>query len=110
MLILGCDRNNDTVARLFDERNLAVKRAIHHLIEAAHKDGKTVSICGQAPSEFPEFTNFLIQSGIDMFHLTPIWLKNLSETWPTLNNGLCWIKQPVGEFKILPITIGRKTG
>ncbi|ARW24800.1 Pyruvate, water dikinase [Pediococcus acidilactici] len=75
MLILGCDRNNDTVARLFDERNLAVKRAIHHLIEAAHKDGKTVSICGQAPSEFPEFTNFLIQSGIDYVSVNPDMVK-----------------------------------
>ncbi|CAM3211081.1 phosphoenolpyruvate synthase [Lactiplantibacillus plajomi] len=75
MLILGCDRNNDTVASLFDERNLAVKRAIRHLIAAAHKDGKTVSICGQAPSEYPEFTNFLIQSGIDYVSVNPDMVK-----------------------------------
>jgi len=75
MLILGCDRNNDTVASLFDERNLAVKRAIRHLIKAAHKDGKTVGICGQAPSEFPEFTNFLIQSGIDYVSVNPDMVK-----------------------------------
>ncbi|ALO04368.1 phosphoenolpyruvate synthase [Lactiplantibacillus paraplantarum] len=75
MLILGCDRNNDTVAHLFDERNLAVKRAIRHLIKAAHKDGKTVSICGQAPSEYPEFTNFLIQSGIDYVSVNPDMVK-----------------------------------
>ncbi|WP_334329682.1 phosphoenolpyruvate synthase [Companilactobacillus sp. HBUAS59699] len=75
MLILGCDRNNDTVAPLFDERNLAVKRAIRHLIKAAHKDGKTVSICGQAPSEYPEFTNFLIQSGIDYVSVNPDMVK-----------------------------------
>lgn len=75
MLILGCDRNNDTVARLFDERNLAVKRAIRHLIKAAHKDGRTVSICGQAPSEYPEFTNFLIQSGIDYVSVNPDMVK-----------------------------------
>ncbi|WP_412990302.1 phosphoenolpyruvate synthase [Pediococcus siamensis] len=75
MLILGCDRNNDTVARLFDERNLAVKRAIRHLIKVAHKDGKTVSICGQAPSEYPEFTNFLIQSGIDYVSVNPDMVK-----------------------------------
>lgn len=75
MLILGCDRNNATVASLFDERNLAVKRAIRHLIKAAHKDGRTVSICGQAPSEYPEFTNFLIQSGIDYVSVNPDMVK-----------------------------------
>ena len=75
MLLLGCDRNNDTVASLFDERNLAVKRAIRHLITAAHKDGKTVSICGQAPSEFPDFTNFLIQNGIDYVSVNPDMVK-----------------------------------
>lgn len=75
MLILGCDRNNDTVASLFDERDLAVKRAIRHLIKTAHKDGKTVSICGQAPSEYPEFTNFLIQSGIDYVSVNPDMVK-----------------------------------
>lgn len=75
MLILGCDRNNDTVASLFDERNLAVKRAIRHLIKVAHKDGKTVSICGQAPSEYPDFTNFLIQSGIDYVSVNPDMVK-----------------------------------
>ena len=75
MLILGCDRNNDTVASLFDERNLAVKRAIRHLIKAAHKDGKTVGICGQAPSEYPDFTDFLIQSGIDYVSVNPDMVK-----------------------------------
>lgn len=75
MLILGCDRNNDTVSHLFDERNLAVKRAIRHLIKVAHKDGKTVSICGQAPSEYPEFTEFLIKSGIDYVSVNPDMVK-----------------------------------
>ncbi|WP_203643105.1 phosphoenolpyruvate synthase [Levilactobacillus andaensis] len=75
MLLLGCDRNNDTVSPLFDERNLAVKRAIRHLIKTAHKDGRTVSICGQAPSEFPDFTNFLIQSGIDYVSVNPDMVK-----------------------------------
>ena len=75
MLILGCDRNNDTVAHLFDERNLAVKRAINHLIKTAHKDGKTVSICGQAPSEYPDFTDFLIRCGIDYVSVNPDMVK-----------------------------------
>lgn len=71
MLIMGCDRDNDTVAPLFDERNLAVKRAIRHLISVAHKDGKTVSICGQAPSVYPDFTEFLVKSGIDSVSVNP---------------------------------------
>ncbi|MCP0887506.1 phosphoenolpyruvate synthase [Ligilactobacillus sp. WILCCON 0076] len=75
MLLLGCDRNNDTVSELFDERNLAVKRAICHLIKTAHNAGKTVSICGQTPSEFPDFTEFLIQSGIDYVSVNPDMVK-----------------------------------
>ncbi len=75
MLLLGCDRNNDTVSSLFDERNLAIKRAIRHLIKTAHKDGKTVSICGQAPSEYPEFTEFLVKSGIDYVSVNPDMVK-----------------------------------
>lgn len=71
MLVMGCDRDNDTVSHLFDERNLAVKRAIRHLIEVAHKGGKTVSICGQAPSVYPDFTEFLIRSGIDSISVNP---------------------------------------
>ena len=65
MLVLGCDRDNDTVSHIYDERNLAVRRAVRHLIEVAHSEGKTVSICGQAPSVYPEFCEFLIKSGID---------------------------------------------
>ncbi len=71
MLIMGCDRDNETVAPLFDERNLAVKRAIRHLIAVAHKDGKTVSICGQAPSVYPDFAEFLVKSGIDSISVNP---------------------------------------
>ena len=71
MLVLGCDRDNETVQHIYDERNLAVKRAIRHLIETAHKDGKTVSICGQAPSVYPELCEFLVKSGIDSISVNP---------------------------------------
>jgi len=71
MLILGADRDNEVLAPLFDERNLAVKRAIKGLIETAHQYGKTVSICGQAPSVYPEFTKFLVESGIDSISVNP---------------------------------------
>ena len=75
MLVLGCDRDNDTVSHIYDERNLAVKRAVRHLIEVAHKEGKTVSICGQAPSVYPEFCEFLIKSGIDSMSVNPDTVK-----------------------------------
>lgn len=75
MLILGCDRDNETVQHIYDERNLAVRRAIHHLIEVAHRDGKTVSICGQAPSVYPEFCEFLVRSGIDSISVNPDAVK-----------------------------------
>lgn len=75
MLVLGCDRDNDTVAHIYDERNLAVRRAIRHLIEVAHSEGKTVSICGQAPSVYPEFCEFLIKSGIDSISVNPDTVK-----------------------------------
>ena len=72
MLILGCDRDNAALGHIFDERNLAVKRAIRHLVDIAHKDGLTVSICGQAPSVHgPEFIRFLVESGIDSISVNP---------------------------------------
>jgi pyruvate,water dikinase len=71
MLILGADRDNEVLAPLFDERNLAVKRAIKDLIHTAHSYGKTVSICGQAPSVYPEFAKFLVESGIDSISVNP---------------------------------------
>ena len=75
MLVLGCDRDNDTVSHIYDERNLAVRRAIRHLIEVAHAGGKTVSICGQAPSVYPEFCEFLVKSGIDSMSVNPDTVK-----------------------------------
>jgi len=71
MLILGADRDNEVLAPLFDERNLAVKRAIKELIQTAHKYHKTVSICGQAPSVYPDFAEFLVKSGIDSISVNP---------------------------------------
>lgn len=72
-LILGADRDSGILNSMgyFDERNPAVKKAIKTLIEAAHKYGKTVSICGQAPSLYPEFAEFLVQEGIDSISVNP---------------------------------------
>ena len=55
----------------FDERQEGVKRAIAQLIKVAHENGKFVSICGQAPSVYPEFTEFLVEQGIDCISLNP---------------------------------------
>ncbi|KPU27716.1 phosphoenolpyruvate synthase [Caloranaerobacter sp. TR13] len=72
-LILGADRDSGILNSMgyFDERNPAVKKAIKTLIEAAHKYGKTVSICGQAPSLYPEFAEFLVKEGIDSISVNP---------------------------------------
>jgi pyruvate,water dikinase len=72
-LIMGADRDSEILGRMgyFDERNEAIKRAISHLIRVAHSKGKVVSICGQAPSVYPEFTEFLVREGIDSISLNP---------------------------------------
>jgi pyruvate,water dikinase len=72
-LIMGADRDSEILGKMgyFDERNDAIKRAIKILIEGAHRHGCTVGICGQAPSVYPEFTEFLVRSGIDSISLNP---------------------------------------
>ncbi len=72
-LTMGADRDSDILGRMgyFDERNDAVKRAIKHLIKVAHANGVTVGICGQGPSVYPEFTEFLVREGIDYVSLNP---------------------------------------
>jgi pyruvate,water dikinase len=72
-LTLGLDRDSDIIAHIFDERNEAVKRLVEQLIECAHKHEprRKVGICGQAPSDFPEFAEFLVECGIDSISLNP---------------------------------------
>jgi len=72
-LIMGADRDSGILNNMgyFDERNTAVKRAISILIKAVHKYGKTISICGQGPSQYPEFAEFLVQEGIDSMSVNP---------------------------------------
>ncbi|OPX60040.1 MAG: putative phosphoenolpyruvate synthase [Methanomassiliicoccales archaeon PtaB.Bin215] len=72
-LTMGADRDSDILGKMgyFDERNEAIKRAINMLIQAAHRKGCTVGICGQAPSVYPEFTEFLVKAGIDTISLNP---------------------------------------
>ncbi len=70
-LTMGADRDSDVLGRMgyFDERSPAIKRAIAHLIKHAHNKGVPVGICGQAPSVYPEFCEFLVRAGIDSISL-----------------------------------------
>lgn len=70
-LTLGLDRDSSLVAHVYDERNEAVKRMILMLLEKARKTGTKVGICGQGPSDFPDFAEFLVVNGIDTISVTP---------------------------------------
>lgn len=70
-LTLGVDRDSTLVAHIFDERNEAVKRMLKMVIDACKKEGKYIGICGQAPSDYPEITEFLVENGISSISLNP---------------------------------------
>lgn len=70
-LTLGVDRDNSTVAHVYDENNEAVKTLIRQLIKVGKKKKVKVGICGQAPSDYPEFARFLVEEGIDSISLAP---------------------------------------
>ena len=70
-LMLGVDRDSSELAELFDERHEAVKQEISRLIKRAHGAGSKVGICGQAPSDYPEFAAFITREGIDSISLNP---------------------------------------
>jgi pyruvate,water dikinase len=77
-LTLGLDRDSGVVAKLFDERDDAVKALISMAIKACKADGKYVGICGQGPSDHPEFARWLVDEGIDSLSLNP---DTVAETW-----------------------------
>ncbi len=70
-LTLGLDRDSELVSHIYDERNEAVKRLIRQVINTAKANGRKIGICGQAPSDFPDFAAFLVECGIDSMSLTP---------------------------------------
>jgi pyruvate,water dikinase len=70
-LTLGLDRDSELVSSIYDENNEAVKRLIKHVIDIAKKNKRKIGICGQAPSDFPEFAAFLVDCGIDSISLNP---------------------------------------
>jgi len=71
MLILGIDRNDAAVQELYDERNLAVLRALAYVIKICKKYGVTTSICGQAPSVYPDYLEFLVRMGATSISVNP---------------------------------------
>lgn len=70
-LTLAVDRDSSLVSHIYDERNEAVKRLMVMAIKGAHKHGKPIGICGQAPSDYPELARFLVEQGIDTISLNP---------------------------------------
>ncbi|MFZ4557517.1 MAG: phosphoenolpyruvate synthase, partial [Pseudanabaena sp.] len=70
-LTLGLDRDSSLVAHIFDERNEAVKSMIRNVIKSAKANHRKIGICGQAPSDYPEFARFLVEQGIDSISLNP---------------------------------------
>jgi pyruvate,water dikinase len=70
-LVLGVDRDSEIVAHIFDECDEAVKKMIAGVIRAARARGRKIGICGQAPSDYPEFARFLVEQGIDSISLNP---------------------------------------
>ncbi len=70
-LTLGLDRDSELVAHLYDERNPAVKKMVANVIKTVKAKGRKIGICGQAPSDFPEFAEFLVECGIDSISLNP---------------------------------------
>ncbi len=70
-LILGLDRDNASIAYIGDERNEAVKEILKKVIKTCREKGKYVGICGEAPSNYPEFAEFLVEQGIESMSLNP---------------------------------------
>lgn len=70
-LTLGLDRDSALVAQIFDERNEGVKRMVKMAIATAKENHRKIGICGQAPSDYPEFASFLVEQGIDSISLNP---------------------------------------
>ncbi|MBD3332556.1 phosphoenolpyruvate synthase [candidate division GN15 bacterium] len=102
-LVLGVDRDSEELSYLFDETNDAVRRTIAQLISTAHKHHSQVSICGQAPSDYPDFAAFLVREGIDSISLNPDSvipvLKRVARVESQLGNGSHSAdgQEPVGE-------------
>jgi pyruvate,water dikinase len=94
-LTLGVDRDSALVSHIYDENSPAVKRLISSVIDVAHKHKRHVGICGQAPSDYPKFTEFLVRAGIDSISLNP-------DTVVETKKRVAYVEKTVGKT-------GRKT-
>jgi len=95
-LTLGLDRDSEIVARLYDERNDAVKRLISSVIATAKKNKRKIGICGQAPSDYEDFATFLVECGIDSISLNP---DTVMKTTPKILEKEKSIKKKKGNNK-----------
>lgn len=87
-LTLGVDRESAKIAHIFDERDEAIKRVLKMAIEACKERGKYIGICGQAPSDYPEITEFLVKNGIDSISLNPDSLFKMRQVVSDLERRL----------------------
>jgi pyruvate,water dikinase len=76
--VLGVDRDSDLVAFDFDERDPGVKELMRQTVEGAHRNHRHVGICGQAPSDYPEMAQYLVELGIDSMSVTPDTLLQIT--------------------------------
>lgn len=91
-LVLGLDRDSSLVAELYNERNEAVKFMISQLIASAKKAGVKVGICGQGPSDYPDFAQFLVEEGIDTISVTPDSFLKTVEAISKIENEMLLIR------------------
>ncbi len=82
-MTLGLDRDSSLVSHIYDERNMAVKTLVASVIAKAKANRRKIGICGQAPSDYPEFAKFLVDCGIDSISLNP---DTVSKTTLTILN------------------------
>jgi pyruvate,water dikinase len=103
-LALGLDRDSAVVAAGFDERDPAVKKLLSMAIKACKERGKYVGICGQGPSDHPDFAQWLVEEGIDSVSLNP---DTVVDTWIRLANSSAARGQhsPVGDQVSRPCTV-----
>ena len=88
-LVLGLDRDSELVSHIYDERNPAVKKMIQKAIKSCHKNNVKIGLCGQAPSDYPEFAQFLVEENIDSISITPdALLKTLNAISKIENNTI----------------------
>ena len=116
-LTLGVDRDSPLVAHVYDENNLAVKTLIRDVIRVAHAHKRKIGICGQAPSDYPDFAEFLVREGIDSISLNPDTViatreriayveKTLGKTGKKTHSGALSLVATVGMMAALLIGVG----